>query len=113
MIYPALLGCVGVGAIFVILDFVVPRFASIFDDGRMKIPLPTLIMLQASHIVRDWWWLAALVVISVIVGFRFLYRDARRTLLVGYEPAADSGYRRRHAQSRDIALRARHGDAGR
>jgi general secretion pathway protein F len=70
MIYPALLACVGVGAIFVILDFVVPRFASIFDDGRMKIPLPTLIMLQASHIVRDWWWLAALVVISVIVGFR-------------------------------------------
>ncbi len=70
MIYPALLACVGVGAIFVILDFVVPRFASIFDDGRMKIPLPTLIMLQASHIVRDWWWVAALVVISVIVGFR-------------------------------------------
>ncbi len=70
MIYPALLGCVGVGAIFVILDFVVPRFASIFDDGRMKIPLPTLIMLQASHIVRDWWWVAALVLVSVIVGFR-------------------------------------------
>jgi general secretion pathway protein F len=71
MIYPALLGCVGIGAIFVILDFVVPRFASIFDDGRMKIPLPTLIMLQASHIVRDWWWLAALALISVIGGFRF------------------------------------------
>jgi general secretion pathway protein F len=70
MIYPALLACVGVGAIFVILDFVVPRFASIFDDGRMKIPLPTLIMLQASHIVRDWWWVAALVLISVIAGFR-------------------------------------------
>jgi general secretion pathway protein F len=70
MIYPALLACVGVGAIFVILDFVVPRFASIFDDGRMKIPLPTLIMLQASHVVRDWWWVAALVLISVIVGFR-------------------------------------------
>src|SRR5580658_1268240 len=70
MIYPALLACVGVGAIFVILDFVVPRFASIFDDSRMKIPLPTLIMLQASRIVQDWWWLAALVVISVIVGFR-------------------------------------------
>jgi general secretion pathway protein F len=70
MIYPALLACVGVGAIFVILDFVVPRFASIFDDGRMKIPLPTLIMLQASHIVRDWWWLAALTLISLIVGFR-------------------------------------------
>ena len=33
----------------------VPRFASIFDDGRMKIPLPTQIMLQASKVVQDWW----------------------------------------------------------
>jgi general secretion pathway protein F len=71
MIYPALLGCVGVGAIIVILDFVVPRFASIFDDGRMKIPLPTLIMLQASHVVRDWWWVAALAIIAVVSSFRF------------------------------------------
>src|SRR5579871_2743637 len=33
MIYPALLASVGLGSIFVILNFVVPRFASIFDDG--------------------------------------------------------------------------------
>jgi general secretion pathway protein F len=70
MIYPALLACVGTGSIFVILNFVVPRFATIFDDSRMKIPLPTLIMLQASHIVHDWWWLVALTLTAAIVGFR-------------------------------------------
>jgi general secretion pathway protein F len=70
MIYPVLLACVGVGAVFVILNFVVPRFATIFDDGRMKVPLPTLIMLQASKVVQDWWWLAALVIVAVVVGFR-------------------------------------------
>jgi general secretion pathway protein F len=71
MIYPSLLALVGVGSIFVILNFVVPRFATIFDDSRMKIPLPTLIMLQASHIVQDWWWLVALVLTGAISGFRF------------------------------------------
>jgi general secretion pathway protein F len=71
MIYPGLLAMVGAGSIFVILNFVVPRFASIFDDSRMKIPLPTLIMLQASHIVQDWWWLVALGLAAVIIGFRF------------------------------------------
>ena len=71
MIYPGLLACVGVGSIFVILNFVVPRFASIFDDSRMKIPLPTLIMLQASHIVQTWWWVVALVLIAAATGFRF------------------------------------------
>lgn len=77
MMYPVLLACVGVGAIFVILNFVVPRFASIFDDGHMKIPLPTMIMLQASHIVQQWWWLAALALITVIVAFRFYIRTPR------------------------------------
>jgi general secretion pathway protein F len=71
MIYPCLLACVGAGSIFVILNFVVPRFATIFDDSRMKIPLPTLIMLQASHIVHDWWWLVALILTASIAGFRF------------------------------------------
>ncbi len=70
MIYPSLLAFVGAGSIFVILNFVVPRFASIFDDSRMKIPLPTLIMLQASHIVQDWWWLVALILVVSRCGFR-------------------------------------------
>lgn len=74
MMYPALLACVGVGAIFVILNFVVPRFASIFDDGRMKVPLPTLIMLQASHVVQQWWWLVALAIVAFAAGFRFYIR---------------------------------------
>ena len=41
LIYPALLTLVGIGSIFVLLNFVVPRFASIFSDPRMKIPTPT------------------------------------------------------------------------
>lgn len=71
MMYPLLLSCVGIGAIFVILNFVVPRFASIFDDSRMKVPLPTMIMLQASHVVQQWWWLVVLVLAAAIAGFRF------------------------------------------
>ena len=71
MIYPSLLALVGAGSIFIILNFVVPRFATIFDDSRMKIPLPTLIMLQASHIVQSWWWLVALLLIAASGSFRY------------------------------------------
>jgi general secretion pathway protein F len=70
MVYPALLALVGAGSIFVLLDFVVPRFASVFNDGRMKIPTPTLIMLEASKIVQNWSWLVAVVIIGTIVVFR-------------------------------------------
>jgi general secretion pathway protein F len=70
MIYPGLLALVGAGSVFVILDFVVPRFASVFDDGRMQIPVPTLIMLQASKVVQDWWWLAAILLVGSVATFR-------------------------------------------
>ncbi len=70
MIYPALLAVVGAGSVFVLLDFVVPRFASIFDDGRMQIPTPTKIMLEVSKVVQDWSWLVALIVIGSVVSFR-------------------------------------------
>ena len=54
LIYPALLTLVGFGSIFVLMNFVVPRFALIFSDPRMKIPTPTLIMLEVSKIVQTW-----------------------------------------------------------
>ena len=40
LIYPCLLTLVGLGSIFVLLNFVVPKFAQIFSDPRMKIPTP-------------------------------------------------------------------------
>jgi general secretion pathway protein F len=75
MIYPSLLALVGAGSIFVLLDFVVPRFASVFDDSRMKIPTPTLIMLQLSKIVQDWGWIVALGISGAIVAFRLYTRS--------------------------------------
>ncbi len=70
MIYPALLASVGVASILVLLNFVVPRFASIFADSHMKIPLPTQIMLEASKIVQTYWWMAATAILLLTVGLR-------------------------------------------
>jgi len=74
MVYPALLAAVGAGSIFVLLDFVVPRFASVFSDGRMKIPVPTMIMLEASKIVQNWAWAVALAIAGAITAFRVYTR---------------------------------------
>src|SRR3984893_10609444 len=59
MIYPGLLSLVGLGSIFILLNFVVPRFAALFADSTMKIPVPTQIMLTASYFVRAYWWIGA------------------------------------------------------
>jgi general secretion pathway protein F len=54
MIYPVLLTAVGIASIIVLLEFVVPRFAQIFSDPRIQIPMPTLIMLEASRLLRQY-----------------------------------------------------------
>lgn len=70
MIYPALLASVGLASIFVLLNFVVPRFAGIFADSHLKMPLPTQIMLEASHIVQTYGWMAALAAVLLAGGLR-------------------------------------------
>jgi general secretion pathway protein F len=64
MIYPSLLAMVGAASIFVLLNFVVPRFASVFQDGHLKMPLPTKLMIEASAIVQRY----GLITVGAIVG---------------------------------------------
>jgi general secretion pathway protein F len=70
MVYPALLACVGLASILILLNFVVPRFASIFEGTTMKMPLPTKIMLDASNIVRGYWWMGATAIVAFAVFWR-------------------------------------------
>ncbi len=53
-VYPALLALVGAGSIGLMLTFVVPRFAQVFAQSRMPIPLPTKMMLEASRITTTY-----------------------------------------------------------
>ena len=106
MIYPVLLTLVGIASIFMLLNFVVPRFALIFSDPQMKIPTPTLLMMQASRLVQDWWLPVAVGLTVAISHFR---------LTSGPPPAACGGIRSgcafpywatRCARPKQLALRA-------
>lgn len=68
LIYPGLLAVVGLGSILVLLNFVVPRFASVFEESRMQMPLPTKIMLEASKYVQNYGWMVGLAVAVIGLG---------------------------------------------
>jgi general secretion pathway protein F len=76
MIYPALLALVGVSSIIVLLTFVVPRFASVFEESHMKMPVPTMVMLEVSKIVTTYWWMAASALLVTGVIFTTYVRTA-------------------------------------
>ena len=66
MIYPGLLTLVGLASILILMEFVVPRFASIFEQGHMKMPLPTKLMLETSRILQNYGLMA---ILSLAGGF--------------------------------------------
>ncbi|MCX5698132.1 MAG: type II secretion system F family protein [Candidatus Omnitrophica bacterium] len=64
--YPVFMSLVGVGTIFVMLTFVLPRLAGMFDDFQAKLPLPTLILLKISGFLQSYWW-AIIILVSLVV----------------------------------------------
>ncbi len=74
LIYPALLALVGLGSIAVLLNYVVPRFASVFEESRLKMPLPTMILLEASKYVQAYGWMVAL---ALLAGGAIFYSFVR------------------------------------
>lgn len=56
MAYPALMIFVGIGVIFVLFTYVIPKLSAIFTDFDYALPLPTQIMLAISGFFASFWW---------------------------------------------------------
>ncbi len=67
MVYPVLLATVGTASVIFLLTFVVPRFASVFQDSRLKVPTPMRIMLEVSNVLTTYGWLALGIVFGSII----------------------------------------------
>jgi general secretion pathway protein F len=76
MIYPGLLVAVGLCSILVLMYFVVPRFAQVFEESRMRMPLPTQILIETSRIVKAYGWMAIAALVAAAAGLRAYIRTA-------------------------------------
>ena len=71
LVYPSLLAFVGCVSVFILLYFVIPRFAQVFEQARVQMPWPTVIMLQASKILQQYGVLMLALVVAAGAGFRY------------------------------------------
>ncbi len=79
LVYPILLTLVGTGAIAVLMLYVIPRFAVIFEEMGQTLPLPTLILMNFSKTVASYWWVVVgLVVFSVYALKRYAATEEGR-----------------------------------
>jgi type II secretory pathway component PulF len=70
MIYPVMVICVGILLVVFFMTFMMPKFIEIFNGFNITLPLPTRMLIAASWIFTDYWWLMGFVVIAIIVLFK-------------------------------------------
>ncbi|HYM13032.1 MAG TPA: type II secretion system F family protein [Bryobacterales bacterium] len=80
MIYPILLTCVGTASVIVLLDFVIPRFAAVFAESHIPMPLPTQMLLKASQIVKTFGLPAIAALVAAFAAFRAYVRTPQGRL---------------------------------
>jgi general secretion pathway protein F len=75
LVYPVLLTIVAIASLLVLMNFVIPRFAQVFDSTGMPMPASTALLLWIGETLQTCGWLLLL----GLVGAGFLLRRAVRT----------------------------------
>jgi len=68
LVYPAFIGLAGLLLIILFVTYLVPQLGTLLGSSGDKMPLPTLILINSSNFLGQWWWAVILGVILLAVG---------------------------------------------
>ncbi|MFY9783009.1 MAG: type II secretion system F family protein, partial [Acidimicrobiales bacterium] len=77
LIYPAVVACMSVVTVLILTIFVLPRFTVFFASLHAKLPLITIMMMDASSFILHWWYVEATVAIVLVGGFIAMRRSVK------------------------------------
>jgi general secretion pathway protein F len=81
-IYPTILLSVGIVSVFIIMGFVVPKFADIFRDLGQDMPLSTKVLLNMGEFLGQWWWLLlTLAILFCLLSWRLIKTDQGKVFM--------------------------------
>lgn len=75
MAYPSVMAVLAVGVTIFLLTYILPKFEPLFSRKGVKLPTPTIVMMAASSLLMNYWylWLAG------AIGLGAAYFYGRRT----------------------------------
>src|SRR5579884_2226631 len=73
MIYPGVIMTVAAIAITVLLIFVIPTFQTMFASANIALPLPTRIVIGASHFLKSYWYVIGAAIAAGIFSLKRYY----------------------------------------
>lgn len=87
MVYPMVLLVTGVLSVVLLLVFVIPQFAIMFEDAGTEIPTSAAFLLGLSDFIKSWGWLLVVAIAGLVFWWRWQRTDpdwqlrADRTML--------------------------------
>ncbi len=72
--YPFMVTIALVGAFFILLTFVIPKFATMFDRAGLTLPLPTKIAMLMYKFISVYWYVSLGGLIVLVVGLRLFLK---------------------------------------
>lgn len=81
LIYPTMLLLLAIGSLILLLVYVIPQFAPIFEELGGDLPLITKLVLGVAGFLQHFWWLLIALVAAGVWWFRRMLADAEKRYL--------------------------------
>jgi general secretion pathway protein F len=72
--YPTLMLIVGVGVVFFLMTYLIPKVTQIFLDMKQALPLPTILLIKLSALLQSYWFVLIIVAFMCWLACRFYIR---------------------------------------
>ncbi len=72
--YPVLMTIIGVGVLFFLFSFVLPRVVGMFQDMKAQLPFMTLALLWVVNVLSTFWWAILIAVGAAVYYLRRYFR---------------------------------------
>jgi len=77
MTYPVLVLCFALGAVFIIVFYIMPKFREVFTEMDIPLPIYTRIMVYGAEWLKTYFWLPFLIVFLAWVAVRAYGRNEK------------------------------------
>ncbi|HUL01305.1 MAG TPA: type II secretion system inner membrane protein GspF [Nitrospirota bacterium] len=80
--YPAFMTIIGIGMLFFIFSFVMPRVVGMFEDMKQQLPFITIMLLFVVRFLSSFWWMILLTLAGAVYYIRkYISTPAGRAML--------------------------------
>ncbi len=75
LVYPIFMAVIGSGILFILITYIVPNITQVFTEMDKVLPLPTLLLMGCSDLLKAYWWLLFLCGFVVVLAAKYFVQQ--------------------------------------